>query len=116
ELLEPPPHGLALEDHRLPRTRLQPHDLDPAFPAAVAPGVALSLAELPQTSHVRTVRPSPDGSCTATGASGALERGHRQAVVGELLPVMLSGFAMARPHDCPARVVDPVCDAQTLVV
>src|SRR5205823_9634703 len=139
DVLEAPAQRLALEDHRLARPWLQPHDLDAAFPAAVTPRVALSLAERPQSSHVRTVRPSPDGSCTRVacrivcgsepqsgsrararacsgatlarmGASGSepqacpgslrpLERGHRQAVVGELLPVVLGGFAMAGPHD-----------------
>src|SRR5207244_12009769 len=45
-----------------------------------------------------------------------LERGHRQAVVGKLLPVMLGGFAMTRPDDFASAVMDPVCDAQALVV
>ena len=71
EFLETHAEGFAFEP-QLPAgaARLEPHDPNRVVPAAVTPGVALSLAEWTQTSHGYTLRRTPDGSCHA-GRIGA---------------------------------------------
>src|SRR5712691_1382729 len=60
--LERTPERLAFEQHPMPRAAwYKPHDPHRRVPTAVAPGVALRLAQRPKPSHSRTLGATPDG-------------------------------------------------------
>src|SRR5439155_24908369 len=83
ELLEAATHGLAFQHDPLTRaSRLEPQNADGGVPAAVAPGVALSLAERPETSHGQTLRRLPDGSCRGLAWSRGLGQSDRVRLLG----------------------------------